>query len=254
MSFKEKYLKKYKPDIKWDLASWSFESAFENYTGIKDNKIPKKIHQIWVGSKPVPKLILQFAEKFKELNPDWEYKLWRDKDIDNFKLKNKQAYDKASNCGSKSDIARYNILYKEGGIYFDTDFLPLKALDDLIYLEFFTGTGWLDEPLVFNGIFGCIPRHPLLLTLINNIKITDNPNINQIMQFYGPGYFSKYFFEYLFNKPDLTVVFPTIYFYPFAAIYRNKIRNWNNRSQKFVNSYIKPESYACHLWHTSWQS
>ena len=39
-------------------------------------KIPKIIHQIWIGNRQLPLKLQQYQETWKEQNPDWEYKLW----------------------------------------------------------------------------------------------------------------------------------------------------------------------------------
>ena len=66
--------------------------------------------------------------------PDWEYKLWTEKEINEFK-KNKK-YDNEKFYNGKSDIARYEILSKFGGLFIDADSLWIKksknCLDDII--------------------------------------------------------------------------------------------------------------------------
>ena len=39
-------------------------------------KIPKIIHQIWIGPKPLPNQYKEFSQKMIEMHPDWEYHLW----------------------------------------------------------------------------------------------------------------------------------------------------------------------------------
>ena len=41
-----------------------------------NTKIPKKIHQIWIGNAPIPEHCEAFAREMQEMHPDWEYKLW----------------------------------------------------------------------------------------------------------------------------------------------------------------------------------
>ena len=38
------------------------------------------------------------------INPDWEYILWKDEDVDDFPWRNKDLFLKAENPGMKSDI------------------------------------------------------------------------------------------------------------------------------------------------------
>ena len=61
-------------------------------------KIPKKIHMIWLGSKP-PLFVWKMLDSWKWCHPTWSIKLWTDKDVHAFPLKNRQAYERAKNWG-----------------------------------------------------------------------------------------------------------------------------------------------------------
>ena len=128
-------------------------------------------------------------------------------------------------------------------VFFPTSY-PNK---NLLYLDFFSGTGHNSEPVIFNGLIGSSPRNPLVKELICNIKVNENDN-NSIMNSTGPYYFQDIFFQ---NIPSNTVIFPTTFFYSFPLVERYSIRNQLNI--KLINSYIKDESYCVHLWYTSWQ-
>jgi len=98
--------------------------------------IPKTIHQIWVGGE-VPRHLANMAARWQEVNPGWNYKLWRDGDFG--WLQNQELFDMADRFAKpdgvgqmKSDIARYEILSRFGGVYMDMDMEPRKALDPLI--------------------------------------------------------------------------------------------------------------------------
>ena len=50
----------------------------------KDNwksPIDRKIHFIWIGTNPQPDYFVLFLEKFKQLNPEFECRVWSDKDL-----------------------------------------------------------------------------------------------------------------------------------------------------------------------------
>ena len=96
--------------------------------------IPKIIHQIWLGPKKPPQWCIDsWKINYINSNPDWEYKLWTEKEINDFKLKNENIYDKEPTYRGKSDIARYEILFREGGIFLDADSLWInnKSLNNL---------------------------------------------------------------------------------------------------------------------------
>ena len=94
-----------------------------------ENKIPKKIHLIWLGGEK-PKKFNFLLERIKEKNKNYDVIEWNDNNI-NFELINQRLFDETENLGSKSDILRFELLYKYGGIYMDYDFLQIKSFDEL---------------------------------------------------------------------------------------------------------------------------
>ncbi len=58
-------------------------------------RIPKIIHQIWVGPRPFPFKYLQWQKSWQALG--WTYKLWTDKEVEEFGLINKELYRNEKN-------------------------------------------------------------------------------------------------------------------------------------------------------------
>jgi len=250
-SFKKFMINTVNNDPIWTMLEDNFDKYYlDNQVELN---IPKKIHQIWLGG--------DFPDKYKRIrdtwiqkNPDWEYKLWIDNDIEEFKLENIDSFSKINNLGSKSDIFRYEILYRYGGLYIDTDFECLTSFNDLTYLDFFTGTGHVNEPEVFNGLIACKKEYKLIRKLIDDIKVVQTNNFDEIITLTGPKYFSNILFEYIKNNLDeKIVVFPTTFFYPFPAVYRHSVRNDNIDSQNIIKKFYSDKSHCVHLWYTSWQ-
>ena len=101
--------------------------------------IPRKIHFCWFGRGPMPELALKCIESWHRLMPDYEYKLWNE---DNFDIHINPYVEEAYQAGKYAfvtDFVRLYALYKEGGIYMDTDVEVLKPYDDLLDLPGFTG-------------------------------------------------------------------------------------------------------------------
>ena len=91
------------------------------------SKIPKIIHQIWLGPNIRPDIWMNsWKIDYCKQYPDWEYKLWTEKEINEFGLKNKAQYEFEKFYNGKSDIARYEILNKYGGLFIDADSLWIK--------------------------------------------------------------------------------------------------------------------------------
>jgi len=218
----------------------------------KIDKIPKIIHQIWLGSD-VPKRYDLYREKLIKINPNWEYKLWTDNDVDDFGLKNIKLFNNIKNLGAKSDILRYEILERIGGLYVDADFDFIKPFDDLCHLDFFAGNGHVQEPEVFNSIMASIPNHKYVSNLVSELqkKTTFVDDINGVMNNTGPYFVTKVFFDVI-NKNDNVVIFPTKFLFPFPAVYRHNVDD-GEESKKFIYSFLNENSYCLHLWHTNWQ-
>ena len=120
--------------------------------------IPKKIHFIWLGNKKPPYL-KKFMKTFETYAPGYTIHLWGEEDISkknfpktystiqqvrkihgvnmkNYKQSktiyktNKDPYT-YSKFAQISDLMRYEILYNEGGYYFDCNMYLLKDITKL---------------------------------------------------------------------------------------------------------------------------
>lgn len=237
--------------VTWHNLEKSYTQHIVNNLIRKENRIPKIIHQIWIGS-PLPAQYTSFQKTWMDNHPDWHYKLWNDKDIEQFGLINKKAYDATNNYGAKSDIARYEILYRLGGLYVDTDFECLRSFD--IFHEccdFYTGSAHFVTGTTFMAIIGCAPGHPILRSCIDSLdteKITNARSAMDILQSTGPGYFSRAVNAHLAMSNDAAVVFPSGYFYPWPHYNRDQ------NSSEQIQQWIRPETFAVHHWHSSWSN
>lgn len=96
------------------------------------SNIPKVIHYCWFGGKPLPPLAEKCIASWKRYLPDYEIKRWDESNFDvNIIPYTQQAYE-AKKYAFVSDYARFWILYKYGGLYFDTDVEVIKPMDDII--------------------------------------------------------------------------------------------------------------------------
>ena len=101
--------------------------------------IPKIIHYCWFGRNPLPELAQKCIASWKKYLPDYEIKEWNEDNFDvNIIPYTAEAY-KAKKYAFVSDYARFWILYKYGGIYFDTDVEVIRPIDDIIERGNFMG-------------------------------------------------------------------------------------------------------------------
>ena len=94
--------------------------------------IPKVIHYCWFGGNPLPASAKKCITSWRKYLPDYEIKEWNESNFDvNIIPYTAEAY-KAKKYAFVSDYARFWILYKYGGLYFDTDVEVIKNMDDII--------------------------------------------------------------------------------------------------------------------------
>jgi len=219
---------------------------FNNFEYSNEPKIPKIIHQIWLGSK-LPHKYKEYQESWVKKHPDWLYKLWTEKDIENLDLINLNLYKASKNYGEKSDIARYEILYQCGGLYVDTDFECLMPFDTLHHAcDFYTGCVAAPHVVCFNGLIAAKPNHPILQRCINDLAENSKKH-KKTLEKTGPGFFTRCVIKEFFNESvERCVLFPAPYFYPWPWYKRD------HESCKKRYSFVRPESFAIHHWEVSW--
>jgi len=185
------------------------------------DKIPKIIHQLWIGKHKVPwRYINTWKNDYIKKNPDWKYMLWTEKELEELNMENKHIYDLESTYNGKSDIARYEILYKYGGIWIDADsaWVNDKSLNDLIEgakeTNFFAARSLNDENNLASGVVGSSKKHSNLRYLLDEFKKMES-NYLELRKKYmpweliGPLFIDKI----RLNNMPLTI-YPTKYFYP----------------------------------------
>lgn len=217
-----------------------------------ENKIPKKIHLIWLGGNRPSKFDF-LLDEIKRINYDYEILEWNDHNI-NFKLINQDLFNKTENLGAKSDILRFELLYRYGGIYMDYDFLQIKKFDDLLIYDFFVGTAECCPDEIWNSIVGSISNNKIcekFLDGIKNINPLKKYEINRVMEETGPYYLAKLIKN---NQWDCNLkIFIGKYFFPFPGAERFRIKNLKKEDLNYAKSFIDDNTYTIHLHTTTWQ-
>ncbi len=101
--------------------------------------IPKTIHYCWFGHGPLPELAQKCLASWRKYLPDYEIKEWNEDNFDvNIIPYTAEAY-RAGKFAFVSDYARFWVLYRYGGVYFDTDVEVIRPMDDIIERGNFMG-------------------------------------------------------------------------------------------------------------------
>lgn len=263
----------------------------ETYEGIKPSKvqsskepkIPKIIHQIWLGPKPPPNYYWDYKKSWVKLHPDWEYKFWTDKEVAELDFELKDLYDRTPNWGEKSDILRAELLDRFGGLYADTDFECVKSFDELNHkYDFFAG---LEPPhdgdasssaphvTISDALIGSAPGHPIVKkwkALIRRNwneyeqKYPDSPKRVLLRTFYT---FGKAVIKKMHDGERANIIFPATYFFPltFTELSKGRMKKlsfFKRQARQILLSLrlrdstpfaeVQPETMAIHYWGNSW--
>jgi mannosyltransferase OCH1-like enzyme len=154
-----------------------------------DNIIPRNIYQFWHSEK-LPDKMLDYNNILKNNNTEFNIFIYNLNDCrifikDNFSEDILNAFDILIPIAYKSDLWRYCILYKYGGIYLDVKYYPVNNFKfiNLIHDEHFCESTKKNNYGLHNGIIISKKNNPILLDAINNI--VENVNNN----FYGKNLF-----------------------------------------------------------------
>ena len=257
--------------------------------------IPKTIHLIWIGTNPIPDYTHLFIDSFFKNCPQFQIKLWTEKELTkkNFpktfkyiqKAKSFQGkpmvkdysntntihyYGKDNNIKNYSkytqmtDLMRLEIIYNEGGYYFDTTFEILKPLYNILNREEkFVGCNEIprfkDFHYLSNSFFGATKNNIILKRLLSK-PFLDNINFSNpaVDNETGPSYLRNG----IYNSDNIHI-YPTNYFYPFVEEYAPNVnpayrkasenecfsKNKKKTYKKIQKGYIK---YPCNKYNKSY--
>lgn len=246
-------------------------------------KIPKCIHQIWVGPKPLPSYFWQYKKSWKQKHPDWEYCLWTDKEVETLDFELKDLYLASNNWGEKSDILRAELLDRFGGLYVDIDFENFQAFDELhMKYDFYAGLepphrGDVTMPaphlVVSDALVGARPGHPIIKKWKELMRARwshleslypDGPKRILLRTFFP---FGEAVALHIKDPECANIVFPPTYFFPltFSHVSKGRLKKLNvfkrtvlslstffNLKKKAPFVELQPETMAVHYWGNSW--
>jgi len=155
-----------------------------------------------------------WTESWRTLNPEFEYRMWGEPEIETFGLRNAALYERFLEEGifdGAADVARAEILHRFGGVYVDADSLALRPLGGAPFLEatFFAVTepGEPEAALLSNAFMGSIPEHSILARYVEAIgRVVD---LRPMWKLTGPGALT----EVLAGVEDEVALLPAWVFY-----------------------------------------
>ncbi|MBR6778573.1 MAG: glycosyl transferase [Clostridia bacterium] len=205
--------------------------------------IPKVIHYIWLGGNPLPKIAEKCIESWKKFCPDYEMKRWDETNIDVNKYEfTKDAYQ-AKKYAFVSDVFRTEILYNEGGVYFDIDVELLKSIENII-----TGVdcvmGFETSNLLNPGLFIASKKGNEDLKNILEVYKTLKFDINNLLNITVCEVFTKYYAKQGLINIDKTQTIGKTMFY--SSEYFSPIDVITSKKK------ITKNTYSIHWYNASW--
>jgi hypothetical protein len=138
--------------------------------------IPRRLHQIWLGPRPVPE---RWARAWARRHRSWEQTVWREADIEPILPDGLRRawtyYLERSTWHGAADVARIAILRTHGGVYADIDSEPVRSFEQAPFMggTFFVGLelGTPEQPIhITNGVIGSVVGHPILDDVVERIS------------------------------------------------------------------------------------
>ena len=188
--------------------------------------IPKRFHWIWFGDKPLPEQHRRWIVGWLELHPGWRHTLWTDENRP--PLVNERQFHAADSYAQKADVARYELVYRYGGVYLDTDTECLRCIEPLLDgVEAFVVEG---EPhTVEASPVGTVAGHPWLREVIARLPQSMASGWGNMHQA-GP----RFLTSVTEGRDDVTI-------FPEHLFTSHPLEEWK-----------LAEAYSIHHWQESW--
>jgi mannosyltransferase OCH1-like enzyme len=139
--------------------------------------VPLVIYGYW-HSRSIPKGMKENIEKLLEVNPEFDYYLYSEDDAikfiqDNYSPDVLTAFKSLKPGAYKSDLWRYCILYKYGGIYIDMKFYSTSPLIDVLQDNSIVYAAdqpkWCNGKSVYNAFMISTPNNNIFKECIDDI-------------------------------------------------------------------------------------
>ena len=182
-----------------------------------ETKIPKIIHYIWIGGNEKTPAVEKCLASWRKYAPDYQIIEWNESNYDKLDHYQINLALAEKNYAYASDIMRVDILYRYGGIYFDTD---LELVGNIDFLLDYRAAFSYEAKFWFGSAFlACEKNHPLFKFIYERYnhtkKIKFSTNYSTVHAFTA---YMRYFYK-LKPRDNYEVIadilcLPRVYFFP----------------------------------------
>jgi inositol phosphorylceramide mannosyltransferase catalytic subunit len=178
----------------------------------------------------MPEEFERYGRTWVEHHPEWEMRLWADDNLP--ELRHPDALERCRNEGEQSDLIRYEVLLRFGGVYVDTDVECLRPIDPLIDVPAFAGATRPGK--LGSAVVGAVAGHPGIELLLE--RASERVGVGHQAASAGP----RLLTDVLLGRDDVKVFGPEV-FYPF-----------HRRRQPDAKA-GRDDAYAIHHVKASWK-
>ena len=236
---------------------------------MEEYRIPKTIHYIWFGHGEKSELINRCIQKNITLLSDWKIRYWTE---DNYNINRcdymREAYEHQKYAFA-SDYARFELLYKYGGVYLDTDVELLREIpESFLKDEGFTGIE-SNYKIAPGLVFACRPGNTIVKEIMEMYQkdhfilpdgtINTKTVVNRVTEIFSKHGFQKngteqvvegfhiypaeYFCAYDFVTRQFAVTDKTVSIHHYAATWTGRKSRIKRRIQDILRKRIGIENY-----------
>lgn len=199
---------------------------------VRPTRIPQTIHRVWVGGEPMSAEYERFGATFERHNPGWKMRLWSEQDLAELEIGEAERA-RTRTHSELSNLMRYEILSRHGGVYVDTDVECLRGLDPLLQgVEAFAALE--REGRVGNAVLGAVPEHPAFVRAARLARRTLGRGAHSV-DANGP-----YLMSLILEQEPSVTIFGAHLFYPYR---------WDEPERRHE---AFPDAYMVHHWAKSW--
>lgn len=192
-------------------------------------------HRVWFGDKPIPPHYEAYWAAWQRQFPEARFITWTDADLPALTL-SREKIEAISVFPMRADIARYEILYRFGGICLDCDVMPYQHFDPAEMARLLTVCNE-DASTDYCSIgFMAAPKgHPIFRELLDHIMTHDLDETRANVST-GPWLFGAFLKRHAHRRLGTEAFYPYLYDQALSSVRRRTLDN----------------SFGIHVWGGSW--
>tara|TARA_Y100000389_G_C17434362_1_gene504577 strand:- start:50 stop:1993 length:1944 start_codon:yes stop_codon:yes gene_type:complete len=231
-------------------------SADKDGRHLSRTKVPHTFHFVWLTTKwgvpqsTPPSRVLSKIQEWKRLHPHWRTVFWTNEMVQHSFPDLVHVLKKIKTAAWASDIVRYHVVSRYGGVYLDTDIVPLRSLPEELLISPFTVCERPRDGSVCtkacNAVIASTPENQAIshaaseALRISADRLENQPSAPYNVDLTGPVFWSKT----ALRKANGITTLSSRTFYPCDWMYPEDCKR-----ELYVND---SSVYAMHVWEHSW--